>query len=113
MIHQCIMILVSKNKMQKCMENASFPKQPGNFGRPANGPLLLAYAANFVFVQGYSRASVGGNGAKTISNRQQPASYALPGHKDIHTPSLQAQKWICPLRLGRSHAFASPALFCL
>ena len=42
------------------MGNASFPKHPGDFGRPGNGPLLLAYAANFVFVQGYSRFDING-----------------------------------------------------
>ena len=95
------------------MENASSPKHFRDFGTPANGPLLLAYAGDFIFVNRYSRASVGVNREKAISDRQQPASYALPGHKDIHTPSLQDQKWIGgDLRGGRSHA-TSPNRDCV
>ena len=52
------------------MGNASFPKHPGDFGTPGNGPLLLAYAANFVFVQGYSRfVAVFLHGNESVSDR--------------------------------------------
>jgi hypothetical protein len=46
------------------------PKHLCDFGTPGNGPLLLGYAANFVFVQGYSgSASVLLQGKKAVSDR--------------------------------------------
>ena len=66
-----------------------------DFGRPGDGPLLLADHGDRPLVyNGPRSASVFLDRAKAVPGRDQPALDPLAVHGCDYAPSLQIQKWI-------------------